>query len=147
MSCRRTQAELAAYIDNELSEPLALAITQHIANCPRCEAQLARFQALHQSLRTWEDPPISTDTPEFRDRLSRRIEELEGSSGKGLAVGVEAVARFRADREREGRMAEWSGLREVGSGVPVSNDRFGLAFGSWVRWLWAVVMVRPPVAV
>jgi len=78
MSCplqRRETAEvLLDYASRRVAPELAEAFERHMEFCPACRQFAADQQAVWGALDAWEAMPIS---PDFDDRLRRRIEEDE----------------------------------------------------------------------
>ena len=58
MSCRKIQPELAAYLDDELTDVMAEGVRQHVSRCPRCEQMLERLERVGRALDGWMAPDI-----------------------------------------------------------------------------------------
>jgi anti-sigma factor RsiW len=56
--CERAE-DLISFLYSELSEPEARSFEQHRRSCHQCESEMAAFQNVRQSVRSWRDESLS----------------------------------------------------------------------------------------
>lgn len=80
MDTRHVEAELIAYLDGELSERERARVEAHLADCPRCQAELEELQALQDEVGATYDAALSpielsyAATQRIRERLQQAAE-------------------------------------------------------------------------
>jgi anti-sigma factor RsiW len=77
MHCDQDDATLAEYLDGELSPDHAVAVQQHIGECPRCAAEISELVGLKRSLRAARGR--FTPTTEFRRKIQQQIAKPQHS--------------------------------------------------------------------
>lgn len=97
-------ARLSAFLDDELDDDLATALTRHVVACPRCEAELEGLRAMRAALRrlpALQAPVLaaSASPPGRRSSLARRM-RLAAAAVVGPAVLL--VALYAAGGDRAG---------------------------------------------
>lgn len=65
MSCKRILAHIDEYLDGDLADQTASALTTHVEGCPECSQHLARERALRAALRNY---PVSGPSEGFFER-------------------------------------------------------------------------------
>jgi anti-sigma factor RsiW len=71
MHCDQDDATLVQYLDGELSPDQAIALQQHIGECPSCAAEVSELVGLKRSLRVAR--ARFTPTTEFRRKIQEQI--------------------------------------------------------------------------
>ena len=77
MHCDQDDATLVQYLDGELSPNRAVALQQHIGECPRCAAEISELVGLKRSLRAARGR--FTPTTEFRRKIQQQIAKPQQS--------------------------------------------------------------------
>jgi anti-sigma factor (TIGR02949 family) len=73
IDCQECQEQVHEYLQNEVTEDLAAAITAHVANCDHCESIYDTEDALNQVIKD----SCQTGTPEqVIQRIRQHISEL-----------------------------------------------------------------------
>ncbi len=81
MKCKSIQKHLSAFIDHELDENQAQAISLHLEACPGCREELKRLRRIYEFIDIKDSPP---DDPYFLTRVraglqqGKRIRRLAG---------------------------------------------------------------------
>jgi anti-sigma factor RsiW len=75
--CDQDDATLVQYLDGELSPDQAVALQQHIGECPRCAAEISELVSLKRSLRVAR--VRLTPTIEFRRKIQQQIAKPQHS--------------------------------------------------------------------
>lgn len=70
MNCRETQAELSAYLDGEVTQPVRVALERHLVDCAACRQRLAELRRVAQGVAAL---PQLTPAPEFVAEVRARI--------------------------------------------------------------------------
>ncbi|MFA9444363.1 anti-sigma factor [Egicoccus sp. AB-alg6-2] len=52
-----TGDRISAFLDDELAEPAAMAVTRHLADCPACLGELEALRRTRDALRSWAATP------------------------------------------------------------------------------------------
>jgi anti-sigma factor RsiW len=77
MHSDQDDATLVQYLDGELSPDHAVAVQQHIGECPRCAAEVSELVGLKRSLRAARGQ--FTPTTEFRRKIQQQIAKPQHS--------------------------------------------------------------------
>jgi anti-sigma factor RsiW len=77
MQCDQDDATLVQYLDGELSPDRAIALQQHIGECPRCAAEVSELVSLKRSMRVAR--VRFTPTTEFRRKIQQQIAKPQRS--------------------------------------------------------------------
>jgi hypothetical protein len=88
-NCTGMDAELAGMLLD--SRPVSAKVQAHVAECERCQGELAEMKATMQMLDAWKAPAPS---PYFLTRLGARMREERQAAPVGWFAG--AIARLRA---------------------------------------------------
>jgi len=88
-NCAGMDAELAGMLLD--SRPATAKVQAHVAECERCQGELAELKATMQMLDAWKAPAPS---PYFLTRLGARMREEREAPQAGWLAG--AIARLRA---------------------------------------------------
>jgi hypothetical protein len=88
-NCTEMDAELAGVLLD--SRPVSAKVQAHVAECERCQGELAEMKATMQMLDAWKAPAPS---PYFLTRLGARMREERQAAPAGWFAG--AIARLRA---------------------------------------------------
>lgn len=97
MNCGHCESLLNAYVDGELAGDEMLAVRQHLAHCPTCDARHQETRLFKQVLRT---VPTVEPAPDFEDRLLRAVRLSEPqpavTAGRKWQFGWVVVGAFAA---------------------------------------------------
>jgi anti-sigma factor RsiW len=106
LTCVDLHDELAGDHEAVLSAPARL----HVAQCLRCQAEMANYRRLRRSLRALADSPVAVDPAlehdillaldDHDDRLSRRVPGYAAATLGGLAAAAGVIVL--ATRQRRG---------------------------------------------
>lgn len=88
MSCRECQANLVPYIMNELTAEQGSRVEEHVAECHRCAARLARETTLKAALVAGQRIPEPSPGFEARVLAAARIEGAGGGSQRAWSTPV-----------------------------------------------------------
>jgi anti-sigma factor RsiW len=88
-------ARLSSFLDDELSDDVALELTHHVTACPRCRAELEALRTTRGALRTLPDLEAPARASEARSlgrmrTWSRRVIAAGGLGAAALALGAAA---------------------------------------------------------
>jgi anti-sigma factor RsiW len=88
-------AKLSAFLDDELGESAALALTRHVTDCVRCRSELEALRATRTALRglpAIQAPVLTSEVRSLRRvrTWSRRVVAISGLSAAALALGAAA---------------------------------------------------------
>lgn len=89
MRCREAEDLLSAYFDDELSPETRAEMDQHVAQCARCQGELASFHKLStlaEGLVRGESPDVWTDIERSLARPPAASPPLRDNRGKGNRV-------------------------------------------------------------
>src|ERR1700739_2929009 len=93
MHCDQDDATLVQYLDGELSPDQAIALQQHIGECPRCAAEVSELVSLKRSLRVAR--VRFTPTTEFRRKIQQQIAKPQHSWWRTrFALALASAAAF-----------------------------------------------------
>ena len=100
-------AELSAFLDDELDEPAARRVTRHVARCPRCVAELDDLRTARAMLRDLprvagpDAGELVADVPDAvrRDQARRRVRTAVAGTVAGV-LGVLGLAFVLGGSER-----------------------------------------------
>lgn len=88
-------ARLSAFLDDELDDAAALALTRHVTGCGRCRQELEELRATRSALRSLpaiQAPVLTAEVRSLRRvrHWSRRVVAISGLSAAALALGAAA---------------------------------------------------------
>lgn len=124
-----SDAVLMAYGAGALPETLALVVACHIAQCPRCAAEVARLEAVGGALLEEIEPAALAD-----DALEAVLARLDAAPPERPSpppsplpdLGVPLPAPLRARLARRGRPPRWRtvapGVRQIWIDPPATGD-------------------------
>jgi len=75
---------LAAFVDGDVGEHVAVHIAQHIDDCPGCATKAASLEPLAPAFASMDDPPVPDD---LADQIVRRLQAREGAPTLELLIG------------------------------------------------------------
>jgi anti-sigma factor RsiW len=96
---------LSAFLDDELTEYRAAAVTQHLAACDDCLTELEGLRAARDALRSLPElhaPATARQVPgppRRRDRARRRLKVLAAAVAVPMTLGVAAYVAGGSDGE------------------------------------------------
>ena len=100
---------LSAFLDDELAESVALAVSRHLSSCERCLNELAQLRATRDALRglpTLPAPallPATAEATAIATGATRQLPRIRRRAGKVLAVAaaplIAAVTIYAAGAE------------------------------------------------
>jgi anti-sigma factor RsiW len=93
MLCDETKPSLSAYLDDCLSQPVRLAVEEHLDRCPVCRAELAQLRSLTRSLSNLDRPVPPAD-------LALNINDA-------LLIEAAAMRQTASQRPLSARLALW----------------------------------------
>lgn len=111
-ACEAFEHELSAYLDGELPPAERGRVEAHLAQCPRCAAELRELRRVGETLRRWETHEVrSAPSTGFRNRVLRAVGGDPGSTrdaevrvwrhaawAAAVAAGVVAAIAWSAHR-------------------------------------------------
>ena len=135
--CASILRNLSAYLDNELSPPLATEVEQHLAECPRCRKELAIQKGIWDSLTafTTPEPSDALETAVFRQiakaekpLLPRRMVLFPaGAAAIGLFLGIFLASN--ALKKPDTLIAQNDGIMQAMDAFsPAPNGSFSSAY-------------------
>ena len=101
--CQDQDMALSAYVDGELGRAEKVQVDAHLASCPRCRAEVARFERLSEMVREADaeeaaDHPMASLWPAISRGIDAEVPRgARGQRGPGAARGSRAwLDRWRA---------------------------------------------------
>lgn len=88
-------AKLSAFLDDELADDAALAVTRHVMGCGACRAELEALRSTRSALRALpaiQAPVLTSEVRSLRRvrTWSRRVVAISGLTAAALALGAAA---------------------------------------------------------
>ena len=104
MNCGKAGRMLQRYLDGELSARTARVFEEHLAECPKCKAELSIYESILQRL---DSNPLIDPPLDFVPMVSAELPEIHPHAEHHLTC---RFARFAASLTRwiSPRVADWS---------------------------------------